>query len=166
MRQKQLSYYLHCVVYPERQKRIEIIVEENYQIIHMDKPDDTAWRVIGGGVHDYNIAQAGDDQSKMLCFVLRSPNQELVGGLIGQTHWNWLHIELLFVKEDLRGRGHGHRLLMAAEQEARKRGAKRAYLDTLSFQAPGFYKKHGYEVFGELQDFPVGHQRYYLAKQL
>ncbi len=141
-------------------------MEEDYQIVYMDKPDDTARRVIGGGLHAYNIAHAGDDHFKTLCFVLRSPSQELVGGLFGETTWDWLYIQLLFVKEGLRGCGHGHRLLMAAEQEARKRGAKRAYLDTLSFQAPEFYKKHGYEVFGELQDFPAGHQRYYLAKQL
>lgn len=147
-------------------KGIEIIVEEDYQITYMDNPDDTAWGVIGGGIRNYNIEQAGDDRGKMLCFILRSPGQELVGGVIGQTHWDWFYIELLFVKEDLRGRGYGHRLLTAAEQEARKRGAKRAYLDTFSFQAPAFYRKHGYEVFGELQDFPAGHQRYYLTKQL
>ena len=141
-------------------------MEEDYQIIHMDKPDDTAWRVIGGGIHDYNIAQAGDDQSRMLCFVLRSPNQELVGGLIGQTHWSWLYIDLLWLKEELRGRGYGHQLLEAAENEARQRGAKNAYLDTFSFQAPDFYQQHGYKVFGTLDDFPVGHQRYFLTKEL
>jgi hypothetical protein len=41
-----------------------------------------------------------------------------------------------------------------------------AYLDTFSFQAPDFYKKLGYEVFGELQDFPHGHQRYFMKKRL
>ncbi len=53
-----------------------------------------------------------------------------------------------------------------AELEARQRGARCAYLDTFSFQAPDFYKKQGYEVFGELRDFPEGHRRYFLRKQL
>ena len=70
------------------------------------------------------------------------------------------------IKEELRGQGFGHRLLTLAEDEARHRGAKKAHLDTFSFQAPDFYKQHGYEVFGELQDFPPGHQRYFLSKQL
>jgi hypothetical protein len=48
----------------------------------------------------------------------------------------------------------------------RRRGAKHAHLDTFSFQAPGFYHKHGYRVFGELPDFPPGHRRYYLTKDL
>jgi N-acetylglutamate synthase-like GNAT family acetyltransferase len=72
----------------------------------------------------------------------------------------------LWVKDELRGRGYGHRLLTLAEHKARQRGAKNAYLDTFSFQAPNFYKQHGYQVFGELQDYPPGHQRYFLTKQL
>jgi GNAT superfamily N-acetyltransferase len=72
----------------------------------------------------------------------------------------------MWVREDLRGSGYGQRLLALAEDEARKRGAKNSYLDTFSFQAPGFYKKYGYRVFGELPDFPTGHQRYFLTKQL
>ena len=141
-------------------------MSEDYQIIYMDKPDDAAWGVIGGGIHQYNIDRAGDGQGKILCFVLRSPDQELVGGIIGETHWDWFYINLMFIKEDLRGCGYGHRLLTLAEEEARKRGARNAYLDTFSFQAPDFYKKHGYEIFGTLQDFPAGHQRFYLKKQL
>jgi GNAT superfamily N-acetyltransferase len=74
--------------------------------------------------------------------------------------------DLLWVKEEHRGQGHGQRLLALAEQEARQRGAKGAYLDTFSFQAPDFYRKKGYEVFGVMQDFPEGHQRYYFRKQL
>lgn len=139
-------------------------MEEDVQIVYLDQPDDTAWEIIGGGIHNYNIDQAGDDHGKMLCFVLRDSNQKLVGGIIGETHWDWFFINLMFVRKDLRGRGYGHRLLTLAEEEARKRGARNAYLDTFSFQAPDFYKKHGYEVFGELRDFPAGHQRFYLKK--
>lgn len=139
---------------------------EDYQITYMDKPDNAAWGIIGGGIHQYNIDRAGDGQGKMLCFILHGPDQELVGGIIGETHWDWFYINLMFINEDLRGGGYGHRLLTLAEDEARKRGARNAYLDTFSFQAPEFYKKHGYEIFGTLQDFPAGHQRFYLRKQL
>jgi GNAT superfamily N-acetyltransferase len=141
-------------------------MDEEYQIAYLEKPDDTTWSVIGGGINNYNTEQAGDSHGKLLCFVLRGPDQELVGGVIVETHWDWFYINLMFIKEDFRGHGYGHRLLTLAEDEAHKRGAKQVYLDTFSFQAPDFYKKHGYEVFGELQDFPAGHKRYYLTKQL
>jgi GNAT superfamily N-acetyltransferase len=72
----------------------------------------------------------------------------------------------MWVREDLRGQGFGRQLLEKAETEARQRGAKRAYLDTFSFQAPAFYKKLGYEEFGRLEDFPAGHTRYFLVKTL
>ena len=138
-------------------------MNEEYQIVAVDKPE---WGIIGGGISNYNKEQAGDDKGKSLCFVLQTPEQEVVGGVIGATHWDWFYVDLMWIKEDLRGRGYGHRLLTLAEQEARQRGAKKAYLDTFSFQAPEFYKKHGYQAFGELLEFPPGHQRYFLTKQL
>jgi ribosomal protein S18 acetylase RimI-like enzyme len=138
-------------------------MNEEYKIVYTDEP---AWSVIGGGIHNFNIEQAGDGGDKGLCFVLQGPDQKIVGGLIGETHWDWFYINLMWIKEELRGQGHGKRLLTLAEDEARQRGAKNAYLDTFSFQAPGFYKKFGYQVFGELPDFPTGHQRYYLKKEL
>ena len=55
---------------------------------------------------------------------------------------------------------------MFAEEEARRRTARNAYPDTFSFQAPDFYEQHGYQVFGGLQEFPLGHRRRFLAKRL
>lgn len=141
-------------------------MDEEYHIVYVEKPEESAWGIIGQGVDNYNIQRAGDYKSQRICFVLRSPDQVVVGGVIGATYWDWFCIDLLWVKDELRGRGYGHRLLTLAEQEARQRGAKNAHLDTFSFQAPDFYKQHGYQVFGELQDFPRGNQRYYLTKQL
>jgi GNAT superfamily N-acetyltransferase len=135
----------------------------DYQIEYLDKPE---WDLIGGGIQEFNTRNAGDENAKRLCFVVRAPNGEAVGGVIGMTFWNWLYIELMFVKEEHRRGGFGSRLLALAEEEGRKHGAQHAFLDTFSFQAPEFYKKHGYRVFGELPDFPAGHTRFYLVKDL
>jgi GNAT superfamily N-acetyltransferase len=141
-------------------------MDEKYQIVYVEKPEESAWGIIGRGVGSYNKQQAGDNKFQRLCFSLQTPEQEIVGGVLGEIYWGWFYIDLLWVEEALRGRGYGHRLLARAEDEARRRGAKHAYLDTFSFQAPDFYKQHGYQLFGELQDFPPGHQRYFLKKQL
>ena len=141
-------------------------MDEEYRITYVEQPGDAEWGTIGQGVNEYNIQRTGGYSSQSLCFVLHSPDQEIVGGVIGSTYWDWLYIDLLWVREELRGRGYGHRLLTVAEQEARQRGAKSAYLDTFSFQAPDFYRQHGYQVFGELKDVPPGHHRYFLTKQL
>ena len=138
-------------------------MNKEYRIVSVDKPE---WGIIGGGISNYNKEQAGEDNAQTLCFVLYAPDQEIVGGVIGATYWDWLYIDLMWIKEELRGRGYGHRLLTLAEDKARQRGAKKAYLDTFSFQAPEFYEQHGYAVFGALEDFPPGHQRYFFTKQL
>ena len=138
-------------------------MNKELQIVSVDQPD---WGLIGGGIHNFNIAQAGEDNGQSFCFILQGTDQEAVGGVIAATHWDWLYIDLMWIKEEFRGQGYGQRLLTMAENKAREFGAKNAYLDTFSFQAPEFYKKYGYEVFGELQNFPTGHQRYYLKKEL
>lgn len=139
------------------------MTEEEYTIAQVDKPE---WETIGTNLSAYNKQQAGGGQAQNLCFVIKSPDGKTVGGVIGDMHWDWLHVDLLWITDELRGHGYGHRLLTLIEEEARRRGAKNAYLDTFSFQAPDFYKQHGYRVFGELPDFPAGHTRYFFVKQL
>jgi len=77
-----------------------------------------------------------------------------------------LCVDLLFVPDTLRGRGLGSELMKRAEEEALARGCHSAWLDTFQFQARGFYERIGYQIFGELSDFPAGHARYFMKKAL
>lgn len=101
-----------------------------------------------------------------LVLLVRANDGTLMGGLLGGTFWQWLNISILWVHEDLRGQGFGTDLLKTAEQEALKRGCHSAFLDTMSWQALSFYQQHGYSLYGQLEDFPLGHTRYYLRKRL
>jgi ribosomal protein S18 acetylase RimI-like enzyme len=136
------------------------------RLIHNDDPDDAMVATVGKGIRAYNIQQAGENNRQRLCFFLLGPDDRVVGGLVGATYWNYFYLELLWVEEAVRGLGHGRRLVEQAEEKARNRGAQYAYLDTFSFQAPGFYEKLGYEVFGELPEFPPGQRRYFYFKAL
>lgn len=98
--------------------------------------------------------------------VMRDSNDKLVGGLSGTTNFGWLHISILAVDKALSGKGYGSKLVKLAEQEAIARGCSFAHLDTFSFQALPFYEKLGYEIFGTLDDYPLGQKRYYLRKTL
>ncbi len=112
----------------------------------------------------YNRSQAGEPHFRELTIWLRDDQQRIVGGVIGSTYWGWLLVEFLWVDERLRGRGYGRLLLTTAEREAVRRGCRHACLETFSFQAPAFYAKLGYVVFGILDDFPDRHRRYSLKK--
>lgn len=99
-----------------------------------------------------------------LAVLVRQQDGAVVGGLRGTTVWGWLQIKHLWVRENLRGRGLGTRLVQAAEEEARRRGCRSAWVDTFSFQAVEFYRKLGYEEFAHLDDFPAGESRIFLKK--
>ncbi|MEV6834926.1 N-acetyltransferase [Streptomyces sp. NPDC051133] len=91
----------------------------------------------------------------------------LAGGLVGHTWTAWLHVTYLWVDAVHRGAGLGSRLLAEAEALARTtRGCTASRLETWDFQAPGFYKKQGYQVVGVVPDYPPGITEFTLTKRL
>ena len=113
----------------------------------------------------FNNQHAEPEQYQQLVLFVRDPAEEIVGGLLGYTHWRWLFVQNLWMADSLRGLGYGRTLMQSAEQEALRRGCRHAYLDTFDFQALGFYQKLGYELFGHLDDYPPGHTKYFLQKR-
>lgn len=73
---------------------------------------------------------------------------DLAGGLSG---WTWgvaAGIALTWVRAQDRGTGLGGRLLAEFEAQARERGCTHVFVTSFTFQAPGFYTRHGYrEIF-------------------
>ncbi|MFB7246120.1 N-acetyltransferase [Streptomyces populi] len=90
----------------------------------------------------------------------------LAGGLAGHTWTAWLHVTYLWVDDRHRGAGLGTRLLTEAERAAAGRGCTAARVETWDFQAPDFYRGHGYEVVAVIPDYPPGITEYTLTKQL
>ncbi|MFL5733649.1 MAG: GNAT family N-acetyltransferase [Chloroflexia bacterium] len=115
---------------------------------------------------DYNLEQTGFRDGGLLALSMRDAQGEITAGIYGWTWGGCCEIRYLWVHEDLRGQGHGTTLLLAAEREAAARGCRQVILDTHSFQAPEFYRKHGYEIAGVIEDYPLGHRKYYLRKSL
>jgi GNAT superfamily N-acetyltransferase len=91
---------------------------------------------------------------------------KVLGGLTARIGYSRMFIELLFIPEELRGAGMGRKLTQKAEDVAREAGCLGIWLDTFSFQAPGFYSKLGYSEFGVIADYPPGHTRHFLHKLL
>jgi len=131
--------------------------------------DDAALRkVVVDGIRGFNAALfANHPPGQDLAIAIRDPEtNEPVGGLCGRTAGGWLGIELLFVPEAFRGMGLATRLMTLAEEEAKRRGCHSAWIDTLNPKALALYRRLGYEIFGELKDYPVGSSRFFLQKKL
>jgi len=121
------------------------------------------------GINSYNLNRvpAFADAWTPLDFVIKDETGiEIAGILAGIGYWNGLDIKILWVAEAYRKTGIGSHILKHTEDIARQKGATVAMLDTFDFQAEGFYLKNGYEVIGEVQNFPPGHRRIYLSKKL
>jgi ribosomal protein S18 acetylase RimI-like enzyme len=97
---------------------------------------------------------------------MRDRKNRVVGGVLGHTFGDWLHIDILWVEESFRNKDNGTKLLKMAENEAVKRGCKHVDLDTMSWQARPFYEKHGYTVFATLDNYPEGHRKHFMKKDL
>ncbi|MDJ0790049.1 MAG: GNAT family N-acetyltransferase [Myxococcota bacterium] len=123
-------------------------------------------RALEDGLYEFNAQATGVRDGLGLSMFVRAPDGEILAGLNGHTWGDCCEILQLFVGESLRGQGLGRRLLLAAEAEARRRGAAQIVLNTHSFQAPEFYRKHGFRVVHELRGYPRGHAELLLVKRL
>lgn len=121
---------------------------------------------IGELVRSYNRSKREAAESESLNLYIEDEHGRLLAGLVAETFGNWLEIEYLFVKEELRGQGIGSQLLQQAESEAKKRNCRFAFVNTYQFQAPAFYQKHGYKEVFIMKDYPYTGQRHYYQKVL
>jgi GNAT superfamily N-acetyltransferase len=114
----------------------------------------------------FNSEIVGEINGSEQFLVATDAENNEIGAAFAVKDWNWLNIEVIYVEESMRGMGVGSGLLMAIEEWGIKEGCTQSYLDTFSFQAVDFYKKHGYREFGTLSDFPNGHSRIFFQKSL
>jgi GNAT superfamily N-acetyltransferase len=132
-----------------------------------DAPDPKAAAVIEDGLSGYNKAQAGYGDSRPLAVLISDAAMgEVIGGALGRTSLGLCFIDLIYVPDTLRGQDVGTGIMQQAEDEARRRGCRAVVLYTISFQAPGFYAKRGYRVFGEIPCDPPGTSRVFMVKDL
>ncbi len=131
--------------------------------------DGEAAKSISEKLYSFNLKHFPEDlkgRYEEITLTLLDATGDIRGGLVGEICWNWMEVKILMVDEDLRSGGHGTRLLREAERIASARGCDFIKLDTLSFQARGFYEKHGYDVFGTLENVGRDHRHFYMKKDL
>lgn len=135
-------------------------------MILSDAPTPDEVQFLENQIDEHNMAGTGRRDFRPLALFRRTDQGTIEAGLYGFTWADWLEIKLVWVREDLRGRGYGRQLIEAAEAEARARGCTHVWLDSYTFQAPTFYQRLGYEVFGRLPGYPAPHGRVFLTRTL
>ncbi len=140
--------------------------ESEYQIELTSVADQEQLNQLWAGLRGFNLLYAPPPNHTPLLIILRDGEGQIVGGIVAGTSWNWLHVDALWLRDNLRGQGYGSRLMQVAEAEAIRRGCNHSMVDTFDFQAPKFYEKLGYVVWGVLEDYPGGGRRIFYRKDL
>jgi GNAT superfamily N-acetyltransferase len=131
-----------------------------------DAPSPRDVELLDDRIYAFNRAATGFHDGRALAAFVRDEAGALRAGLAGHTWGGCCEIRFLWVREGERRAGLGSALLAAAEREALARGCERVVLSTHSFQAPGFYARHGYTECGRADGYPRGHAQIYLTKPL
>lgn len=134
--------------------------------IRLENTESQKAQEIGNLIRSYNRSIRETAESEPLNLYIKDEQGQLLAGLVAETFGNWLEIEYLFVKDDLRGQGIGSQLLQRAESEAKNRNCRYVFVNTYQFQAPAFYQKHDYQEVFTLKDYPCTGQRHYYQKDL
>jgi GNAT superfamily N-acetyltransferase len=131
-----------------------------------DKPEAATVKTIGDGLGDYNdgfFQGGGDWEPRYL--VARDASGAVRAGAKYVLEYDWLFVSWLWIEASYRRQGEGRRLMAELEAEARRAGCKGVYLDTMTFQAPDFYAKLGFQEFGRIAGFPGDFDRIWLMKR-
>lgn len=155
---------LQCDTYPVNEAAASTAAGPRVALV--ERPSARDVQAIFRGLSATTERVAGPARIYPLAVLLANEEGAVVGGLLGRTVYGWLVIEMLYVPEPLRGRAFGTALMREAEAEARRRGCIGVQVDTFGFQAPAFYRRLGFSVFGELKDNPPGETRLFMAKRL
>lgn len=122
---------------------------------------------VNNRLYEYNLKYFPVDlrgRYQEINLFLKDENSKVRGGILGEICWNWLEIHTFIIDEDIRKLGYGTKLLLEIEQIALEKNCDFIKVDTLSFQALDFYKKHGYQEFGVLDNVGRDYKHYYLKK--
>lgn len=130
------------------------------------EPNPKDKKVMVEGLLFHHAKSGHPRKSKTYSILLKEDKEKVMGAVIVTFLWNGMEINSLWVDETIRKQGWGRKLMQAVEKEAVKRGCTVAYTNTFPWQAPEFYKKLGYELYGKLDDLPKGSSLSYFCKRL
>ena len=123
--------------------------------------------VIENGLGEYDTVFVEDEHDDIpVGKKLVDEDGNLIAGILGEVDgWNSCDIDVLWVEEPYRSRGSGTFLLREIEREAKENGVY-VMLTNAGDWNIGFFRKNGYDAYGELPDYPKGHCAYELEKRL
>lgn len=133
------------------------------EIKRFDEINDTIGEFINGEFSSYAIQKDVTLNYDEFCFIAME-NDTILGVIKGRALYNEVHIVDLIVNHECRQSGIGSKLVAAVEDAYKGSGYAKITLTTYGFQAPGFYKKQGYELEFVREDNDPRLSKYFFKK--
>ena len=116
------------------------------------------------GITAYAKQQRGFDSLDFFAFFIRDDNNKIVGGCSGGTLYGGLHIDNLWVSIEIRHSGWGTKLVNAALTYGQEKNCSFATVNTMDWEALGFYQTLGFRIEFERHGFQKNSVFYFLRK--
>lgn len=94
----------------------------------------------------YETEHGVDVNYRRFSLLLKDKGGVLIGAMNAYTAYSEVYIDDLWIDAHYRGQGYGKKLMAALEAHFQGKGFNNINLVTSAFQAPGFYKKCGFQV--------------------
>ena len=137
-----------------------------FKLSFEENPNQEDIQVLIRGITDYAKQQRGFQSLDFFAFFIRDEKNIIVGGCSGGTLYGGLHIDNLWVSDSIRNTGWGTKLVNAALTYGKEKNCSFATVNTMDWEARGFYQKLGFRIEFERCGFQKKSVFYFLRKEL
>jgi len=130
-----------------------------------DTLTDPLKQIIYDGFRQHDIARTGASEiEKPVAFYIQDSQDQVISAIVARTFWGNLHIKYVWTHEEHRSNGYASKLMNEIFNFAKEKGHSFAFIETMNFQAPEFYKKFGFQVELIRKGYSRGASFYYMRK--
>lgn len=138
----------------------------SYSINFVSDPSNEDIQILYDGLKDNMLAKRDMKPISFFGYFLKDDNGKIVGGCVGHLIYGSLAVDTLWVAESLRGQGYGTKFMQMAERMGMENECLFMTVNTMDWEALGFYKKLGFTVEFERKGFYKSSIFYFLRKEL
>ncbi len=141
-------------------------MDSDLNIIKVFQPEEEEVFEIRSKLQEYNRNFFEISEKPRYIFKILDKSKQLYGGLVCTQVGQWLEIDLLWIDQNLRGKGFGLKLMDSVEKLAKDLKCLHLSTTTFNFQAKPFYLKMGFHVAYVQKNYPITNEKYFLEKEL
>lgn len=141
-------------------------IPRNYHFEYQEEASLADEQILFDGICDEAALKKGMERIRPFSVFLKDSRGTVFGGASGSTCYGSLYIDMLWLKEELRGHGLGKKIMMEAERIGKERNCTFATATTMDWEAISFYQKIEYYIEFVREGYQKNSMMYFLRKEL